>query len=97
RSLPVFPTRRSSDLVLYRGIRQHFTTENLNVPGERIEMRLLSGPFRHLQGVWTFQPLGQAACKVRLRLEYELASGLLERVAGPVDRKSTRLNSSHVK
>jgi ribosome-associated toxin RatA of RatAB toxin-antitoxin module len=70
--------------VLYHGIRQHFTTENTNVPDQRIEMRLVSGPFRHLQGLWNFQALGVEASKVSCRLEYQLAHGLLERAAGPV-------------
>ncbi|OFZ72550.1 MAG: ubiquinone-binding protein [Betaproteobacteria bacterium RBG_16_64_9] len=70
--------------VLYHGIRQHFTTENVNIPDERIEMRLVSGALRHLQGVWTFQPLGKEASKVGCRLEYQLASGLLDRAIGPV-------------
>lgn len=70
--------------VLYHGIRQNFTTENFNVPGEKIEMRLVSGPFMHLQGNWTFRALGEEASKVSLKLEYQLKSGLLERAAGPV-------------
>jgi ribosome-associated toxin RatA of RatAB toxin-antitoxin module len=70
--------------VLYHGIRQNFTTENLELPGERIDIRLVSGPFRHLQGHWTFLPLGAEACKVSLKLEYQLSNGLLDRMIGPV-------------
>jgi ribosome-associated toxin RatA of RatAB toxin-antitoxin module len=70
--------------VLYHGIRQQFTTENWSIDGTKIEVRLVSGPFRHLQGVWTFQPLAQDASKVSLRLEYEFSNGLLDRIVGPV-------------
>ena len=68
----------------FRGIRQQFTTRNLTEPDSLISMSLVSGPFRHLQGRWRFTPLGDAACKVELRQEYEIASRLLERVVGPV-------------
>lgn len=70
--------------VSFRGIRQRFTTENRTAPGRTIDMRLSSGPFRHLSGVWRFEPLGEEAAKVSLHLEYQLANRLLERVAGPV-------------
>jgi ribosome-associated toxin RatA of RatAB toxin-antitoxin module len=68
----------------YRGIREKFSTENTNEPGRLIAMRLVSGPFRHLQGHWCFTPLGEQACKVEFRLEYEISSRLLARVLGPV-------------
>jgi ribosome-associated toxin RatA of RatAB toxin-antitoxin module len=69
--------------VRYRGVRQRFTTRNTFTPGERIEMRLLEGPFRSLDGVWRFSVLGREACRVELTLAYELASPLLARVLGP--------------
>ena len=64
----------------YRGIREQFTTDNENVPGSSIEMRLLSGPFRHLRGRWQFTPLEEAACKIEFRIEYEIANMLLRRL-----------------
>jgi ribosome-associated toxin RatA of RatAB toxin-antitoxin module len=70
--------------VLYHGIRQQFTTENIEAAGQRIDIRLVSGPFRHLQGHWSFLALGADACKVSLRLEYQLSNGLLDRMIGPV-------------
>ena len=70
--------------VLFRGIRQSFSTRNRNDPGRRIDMELLSGPFRHLKGTWRFDPLAADASKVSLHLEYELSSGLLARALGPV-------------
>jgi len=47
-------------------------------------MVLLSGPFRHLQGTWHFNALSPEASKVSLHLEYQFASGLLDRLIGPV-------------
>jgi ribosome-associated toxin RatA of RatAB toxin-antitoxin module len=70
--------------VLYHGLRQNFTTENINTPGQSIEIRLVKGPFKHLVGLWRFKPLGEEACKVSLHMEYQLASGMLATVVGPV-------------
>lgn len=59
------------------GIEQSFTTRNdLHAP-ERIELSLVNGPFRRLQGRWLFTPMGENACKVSLELEFEFASRLL--------------------
>jgi ribosome-associated toxin RatA of RatAB toxin-antitoxin module len=70
--------------VLYHGIRQKFTTENRNTPGEQIEIRLVDGPFKHLLGQWRFKSLGEEASKVSLHMEYQLSNALLSGVAGPV-------------
>ena len=70
--------------VSYHGIRQQFSTENHNEPGRSIEIRLISGPFRHLQGLWRFDALSPKSCKVSLKLEYEFSNHLLERIVGPV-------------
>ena len=69
--------------VRFRGLRQRFTTRNALRAGERIEMKLVDGPFRSLDGVWRFVRLGERACRVELGLAYELASPLLARMAGP--------------
>ena len=68
----------------YHGVRAHFTTTNVDVPGESIIVTLIDGPFRHLHGEWRFRPLAEEACKVEFEFAYEFASGLLERVIGPV-------------
>ena len=63
-------------------LRDEFTTENLERAGERIDMKLVSGPFRSLEGGWRFTPLSERACKVELSLRYEFASGLLQKAVG---------------
>jgi len=68
----------------YRGVRAHFTTDNVNRAGESIVITLRDGPFRHLHGEWRFLPLAPDACKVELALAYEFATHLLERAVGPV-------------
>lgn len=47
-------------------------------------IRLTDGPFTHLDGSWTFTPLGDSACKVEFNLHYEFSSRLIEKAVGPV-------------
>ena len=68
----------------YGGIRQQFTTENIAIAGESIRIKLVSGPFRRLEGEWRFHALGGQACKVSLRLEYEFSGRLFDLVLGRV-------------
>jgi ribosome-associated toxin RatA of RatAB toxin-antitoxin module len=53
-----------------------FTTRNQLVPAESIEIGLVSGPFRHLQGVWVFDALSDAGSEVSLDLEFEFENPL---------------------
>jgi len=69
--------------VEFRGLRQRFTTRNRTLADGAIELALVDGPFRSLEGLWQFVPLRADASKVQLVLSYQLASGLLEHVAGP--------------
>jgi ribosome-associated toxin RatA of RatAB toxin-antitoxin module len=75
---------RASILIDYHGIKQSFKTENRTRAPELIEIRLVSGPFRQLDGVWRFTPLSAEACKIEFRLHYEFSSRLLEKLVGPV-------------
>lgn len=68
----------------YHGVRQSFTTSNVNTPHSDIQMRLVDGPFKALSGVWSFKPLREDACKIELELHYEFSSMLLEQLIGPV-------------
>jgi ribosome-associated toxin RatA of RatAB toxin-antitoxin module len=68
----------------FRGLKEEFTTENRDRPHERIDMKLVSGPFRSLEGSWRFTALSDRACKVELSLRYEFANALLGKLAGAV-------------
>ncbi|HEX5127814.1 MAG TPA: type II toxin-antitoxin system RatA family toxin [Rhodocyclaceae bacterium] len=70
--------------VSYHGIRSQFTTENTKEAPRLMRLRLREGPFRQLEGEWHFLPLGDTACKIEFRLQYEFANKLLEKVLGPV-------------
>ncbi|NVD69617.1 type II toxin-antitoxin system RatA family toxin [Duganella sp. BJB488] len=68
----------------YHGVKQSFTTSNENTPSTEIKMRLVDGPFKCLDGVWTFKALREDACKIELDLHYEFSSALLAQLVGPV-------------
>lgn len=75
--------KREGDSVLARldlgiaGLRTWFTTENTLSAPHHIDMQLRDGPFRRLQGRWTFHALDESACKVSLHLDFEPRNALL--------------------
>ena len=42
------------------GVRQSFTTRNEMDPPHWMSLRLVEGPFKLLEGMWTFTPIGTA-------------------------------------
>ena len=60
----------------FAGLRQSFTTRNTVDPPRRLQMSLVDGPFRRLDGVWDFIALGNAGCKVAFALDFEYAGRL---------------------
>jgi ribosome-associated toxin RatA of RatAB toxin-antitoxin module len=70
----------------YHYLKQSFSTENTKHAPHLIEIRLISGPFRHLEGRWHFIELGEAGCKIEFSLHYEFPSKLLEKLLSPAFR-----------
>lgn len=66
------------------GVDKAFTTANRNQKNKMIEIRLVDGPFKRLDGFWRFDPLGDEGCKISLDLEFEFSSRMLGMVVGPV-------------
>lgn len=66
------------------GIKKSFTTLNRLQKDKMIEMRLVEGPFQHLEGFWRFEPLNDMACKVMFDIEFEFSSKILALTVGPV-------------
>jgi ribosome-associated toxin RatA of RatAB toxin-antitoxin module len=70
--------------IAYGSVRKSFTTRNLLQRGKMLEMRLLNGPFSHLEGFWKFQALDAEASKITLDLDFEVANRLVGMVLTPV-------------
>ncbi|ANB01139.1 type II toxin-antitoxin system RatA family toxin [Ectothiorhodospira sp. BSL-9] len=65
-------------------VRKSFTTRNRLQRNKMIEMRLVDGPFRHLEGFWRFDALNENATRVSLDLEFEFSNRIMSTVIGPV-------------
>ena len=73
----VAPNERVATLRVSRGVlHAEFTTRNELNPDSEIRMRLLHGPFRDLNGLWRFTPLGERGSKVMFRVEFEFKNRL---------------------
>ncbi|MGH8765234.1 MAG: type II toxin-antitoxin system RatA family toxin [Burkholderiales bacterium] len=78
------PGRTVATLTLgLKGLRKSFTTENTNVRGRSIDMRLLEGPFKHFAAAWRFTTLQPGAAKVEFSMDYEFSSRALAAALGP--------------
>lgn len=66
------------------GLYKAFTTLNRLQPHKMIEIRLVNGPFRHLEGFWRFEAVENGHCRVSLDLEFEFNSRLVGMMFGPI-------------
>ncbi|MFY8191787.1 MAG: type II toxin-antitoxin system RatA family toxin [Limnohabitans sp.] len=82
----------------FGGLHKSFTTRNTHVPGRQVQLSLIDGPFKQLDGVWNFIPLGEEqACRVELKLTYSFDS-VFGALVGPVfDRIAATLVDAFVK
>jgi ribosome-associated toxin RatA of RatAB toxin-antitoxin module len=87
--------------ISFGGVRQTFVTSNTHVPGQRVELKLVKGPFSNLDGEWNFLPIGdgsQRACRVELTLNYGFDNVTLGKLVGPVfDKIASSLVEAFVK
>ena len=70
--------------IKYHSVKSHFTTENEKENPLRMTIKLVDGPFRQLEGTWTFRALAENACKIELQLSYEFSSRLFEKIIGSI-------------
>ena len=84
--------------IRFSGISQSFTTVNDQHPHDRIDLRLVDGPFSQLDGSWRFTALSEDASKVELVLNYDFNNFLLKALIGPVFHQiATTMVDSFVK
>lgn len=100
---PEFITWCVSSEVLYRdddevkanlvisgaGLQRSFTTHNRLQTNKMIEIRLVDGPFKHLEGFWRFDNLEEQGTRVALDLEFEFAGHFLDFAFGPIFHQMT--------
>jgi coenzyme Q-binding protein COQ10 len=69
--------------VAYKVLRESFTSRIvLDARAREIRVTYLDGPFRYLENVWSFRPLGETSCDVAFRISYEFRSRILAALMG---------------
>lgn len=66
------------------GIQHTFSTVNRLQHNKMIEVRLLEGPFKHLEGFWRFEEMKNGGCLLSFDLEFIFSNRLLDMTAGPI-------------
>jgi ribosome-associated toxin RatA of RatAB toxin-antitoxin module len=64
------------------GVRERFSTRNCFERPTFMTMRLVDGPFRLLEGRWTFTPIGTAGTRIELEMRFEFASPMVSMLFG---------------
>ena len=64
-----------------------FSTENTYNPNKKINIKLIDGPFNHLEGYWEFTKLDNYNTAVELYLEYRFDSRIVELSIKPIFAK----------
>ena len=73
----VSATERIAALKIAHGVLQtEFTTRNTLTADKQIDMRLMHGPFRDLQGAWRFDAIGDRGARVSFKVEFEFKNRL---------------------
>ena len=75
---------RASLVLAKGGIQKSFTTLNRLQKDKMIELKLLDGPFHHLEGFWRFEKLAEGGCRVSLDMEFEFAGKIISMMFGPI-------------
>ena len=70
------------------GMSKSFTTRNRLQANKMIELRLVEGPFSHLEGFWRFDPTAEGS-KISFDLEFEFSGKMLSMLLGPVFEQVT--------
>ena len=66
-------------------LKYQFSTQNTLTPNAAIDMHLIDGPFKHLEGHWKFDMIGDnQGCRVSLEMDFEFSNRLLSTSLGPI-------------
>ena len=75
-------------MIAAAGISKSFTTRNRHQLNKMIEIRLVDGPFSHLEGFWRFDD-EDGGCRISFDLEFEFAGRMFSMLLGPVFEQVT--------
>ena len=75
---------KASIYIKYSGVNQSFTTQNTKNYPHRINLKLIDGPFKVLEGFWIFTPINQDACSIEFNLHYAFSNFILDKLISPI-------------
>jgi ribosome-associated toxin RatA of RatAB toxin-antitoxin module len=58
------------------GMREKFTTRNVLSPPDGMQLHLIDGPFKTLEGVWSFDAIQERGARISLTMRFEFANPL---------------------
>ena len=64
------------------GVRERFSTRNAFERPSFMTMQMVQGPFRLLEGRWSFAPIGTAGTRVELEMRFEFANPVISMLFG---------------
>ena len=67
----------------FRGIKQKFSTININEDSRQIHIHLLKGPLKKLEAKWSFTSLSDSSCRVEFYIDYEFITPFIARMVSP--------------
>lgn len=70
------------------GVRERFTTRNTFERPGYMTLRLEKGPFRLLEGRWSFAPIGQSGTRIELDMRFEFTNAVIELLFGKAFEQS---------
>ena len=77
-------------LIGFRMIRERFTSRvRPSSDGSKIDVSLISGPFRYLETQWRFEPLAEGT-EVTVHIDFSFSSGMFQRVLEPLFGEAQR-------
>jgi len=62
----------------FGAFRSEFSTRNRFLQPEWMTMQLVEGPFRSLEGRWSFQQLSDAGCEITLQISFDFANPVMD-------------------
>ncbi|MBF0380335.1 MAG: type II toxin-antitoxin system RatA family toxin [Magnetococcales bacterium] len=76
--------------ISFKGMRETFKTKDTVIPGKKISISNVSGPFKHLDSEWCFTDSPSGGCTIDFFIDFRFKSRLIEMALGPVFGEASR-------
>ena len=82
--------------VKFKAVRSKYTSKvSLERPVETdysglIYVRLVEGPFKHLENEWKFEPIDDGSCCITFDINFQFHSAMFEKMIGSLFNKAVR-------